>query len=174
METIFITGLLLFVNFILSFVAGGVASSKGRSVFGYFFLSIFFSFLVAILVLVALPAKKNVYELRECPYCAEEIKREALVCKHCTREVEPLESIQPPFFSGNWLTKPIRRGAVPTVIGSILLLMWLSASNSPDLDPGNRFWTLITYLAILGFGIYRLNKKDSKSESKPKGAPGEY
>lgn len=29
---------------------------------------------------------------RECPYCAEHIRAKARVCKHCGRDVEPLET----------------------------------------------------------------------------------
>ena len=29
-------------------------------------------------------------DLRHCPFCAEEIKKAAIVCKHCGRDVEPV------------------------------------------------------------------------------------
>lgn len=35
---------------------------------------------------LALPSPSNV---RACPFCAEEIKTEAIVCKHCGRDVPP-------------------------------------------------------------------------------------
>lgn len=96
-----ISGLL--INFLLSFLVAYVASEKGRSGPGFFFLSFFFSFLVGILVALAVPSVGNASaqggnpssakfiqdEPRLCPYCAEEIKWEASVCKHCSRDIEP-------------------------------------------------------------------------------------
>ena len=35
----------------------------------------------------SMPQRKT----RECPYCAEDILVKAKVCKHCGRDVEPLE-----------------------------------------------------------------------------------
>ena len=29
-------------------------------------------------------------DIRQCPFCAEDIKKAAIVCKHCGREVEPV------------------------------------------------------------------------------------
>ena len=45
----------LIANTIFSFIVGYVASQKGRSAFGLFFLSFFTSFLIGILVVIALP-----------------------------------------------------------------------------------------------------------------------
>lgn len=86
--------LFLVGHLILAFVAGFVANSKGRSSVGYFFLSLFFSFLIAIIVLLAVPNLKGRSNepTRSCPYCAEMILAQAKVCKHCSRDVQPLES----------------------------------------------------------------------------------
>ena len=38
----------------------------------------------------AVPPPQPAREERECPFCAELILKKAKVCKHCSREVEPL------------------------------------------------------------------------------------
>ena len=66
----------------LSVVAGVIASNKGRSGWGFFFLSVILSPLIGITAaLVASSNRKNVEEKqiasgdnKKCPYCAEIIK----------------------------------------------------------------------------------------------------
>lgn len=87
----------------LSFIAGYIASQKGRSGVGFFFLSVFLSPLVGIIfALVVAPHKQEperplrvgpggelepIPTGRSCPFCAEAIKIEAIVCKHCGRDL---------------------------------------------------------------------------------------
>lgn len=57
----------------------------GRSGLGWFFLALFFTPLVGLLLFVLPPHR------RPCPYCAEPIKPSAVVRRFCGREVTPLE-----------------------------------------------------------------------------------
>ena len=104
MESLFIAyfAVYLVVNAIFSGIVGYVASEKGRSAGAFFALSFFFSFLVGILVVLAVPkieTTRNSYstpnlskeQSRKCEHCAEEIKLEAKICKHCGNSVQPLE-----------------------------------------------------------------------------------
>ncbi len=86
-----------------------VASSKGRSGFGWLVLGLIFG-VFALLAVGFMPAVKTdnamqktgqppVVLERKCPFCAEIIKAEAIVCKHCGRDVEPVaidEAAAPP------------------------------------------------------------------------------
>ncbi|MEO8033979.1 MAG: hypothetical protein ABI837_06060, partial [Acidobacteriota bacterium] len=40
---------------------------------------------------IAAPRVTSPRDERECPFCAEPILKKAKVCKHCHRDVEPLE-----------------------------------------------------------------------------------
>lgn len=90
---------LLLVNLTLSFVVAYAAGQKGRSSAAFWFLSFFLSFVVAILVLIALPGQFSSATSEtnggdallnaQCPYCKEAIRSDAIVCKHCGREVTP-------------------------------------------------------------------------------------
>lgn len=109
---------------ILAFVAGFVANSKGRNSVGYFFLSLFFSFLITIFVLLAVPNLKgnSNQPSRSCPHCAETILAQAKVCKHCSREVEPLEPpkvvVEVP---QHWL---LTFGSVMILVSLVMLGVW--------------------------------------------------
>ena len=83
---------------ITSVLAGGIASNKGRSFMGFFLLALLLSPLVGIIAaLIAAPINAGVNTIdengmiteasRTCPYCAEDIKSAAIVCKHCGRDL---------------------------------------------------------------------------------------
>jgi hypothetical protein len=92
----------------LSVVAGVIASQKGRSGFGFFFLSVLLSPLVGIVA--ALVAGPNVTKVeqsqiesglsKKCPFCAEIIKQEARVCRYCGRELESTDEPDASALSG--------------------------------------------------------------------------
>jgi hypothetical protein len=68
-------------------VAIGVLASRefGRSGLGWFFLALFFTPLVGLLLFLLPPRR------RPCPFCGELIQPSAIVCRFCGREVPPAQ-----------------------------------------------------------------------------------
>ncbi len=82
--------------FVFAALAAWIASSKGRSGIGIFFLSVILSPLIGIIVALVLqrvvPPDPNAPTPEthiKCPDCAELIKSEAKVCKHCGCKLVP-------------------------------------------------------------------------------------
>ncbi len=105
-------------------VCGAVASNRGRSPILWFIIGAAISPL-ALIVLLTMPnleierkseqeaaarraeasARQQretiaARELRDCPYCAEPIKRQAKLCRHCGKEGVIAESVPNPTLSG--------------------------------------------------------------------------
>lgn len=77
--------------------AGAVASNKGRSVGGWTFIGVLLGPVGVLLALVVAPNQSAMETSaiasgasRQCPYCAEIVRSQAVVCKHCGRDLEPL------------------------------------------------------------------------------------
>lgn len=82
-----------------SVVVGVIASSRGRTGFGWFLLSMIISPLLGILLVALLPrvtvpgdpdARPTPETHVRCPDCAEFVLKEARKCKHCGAQLVPV------------------------------------------------------------------------------------
>lgn len=94
--------------FALCIAAGALASQKGRSGFGLFALSVFASPPVGLIVAAALEPDEAFMERqkldkgshRQCPQCAEVVKAEANVCRHCQHDLPEMTEEEKARLSG--------------------------------------------------------------------------
>jgi hypothetical protein len=87
---------LLFIWLGLAIVVGIAAAHRGRKGAAWLLLAVVTSPLIAGLLVLVLPDPNKERQQREllknprkCPLCAALVRREAIVCKHCGRDLPP-------------------------------------------------------------------------------------
>lgn len=94
---------------LIGLIPAMIASSKGRSFVLWYIYGVLL-FIIALVHSILLTPEAKVLEQRQidaggrkCPHCAEVIKREAVVCRYCGRDVEP---VAPTAATVDWADNP--------------------------------------------------------------------
>ncbi|MBA1179535.1 hypothetical protein G7008_03360 [Pseudomonas psychrotolerans] len=87
---------LVFFYLFFCALAAWMAAKRGRSIILYLMMAVIFSPLVSILVLLVAGKSETGMEqkalsngFKRCPACAELVRREAKICKHCGTDLGP-------------------------------------------------------------------------------------
>jgi hypothetical protein len=97
---------LIFQACLFGAITTTIAKNKGREPISWFFIGFLLGPFGLIWSLVVGSDASGIEKLqvqegvsKKCPYCAELIKSEALICKHCGREQPAVEALPEPVYS---------------------------------------------------------------------------
>lgn len=115
---------LLTVNTLSAVFVARSAVARNRSWFTYFWFSLIATSLVTGVIVAALPvAEEYLPGRRQCSRCAEYVRREATLCRHCQSELSPLPPLKQ---KGVAALNPIwTLGAFTTAIGVVVEILAL-------------------------------------------------
>ena len=74
------------IYIVIAHYTGKIADQKGYSYGGFFLFSLIVP-LIALLIASFLGISSDSDNNRKCPFCAEYVKKEAIICKHCKKNL---------------------------------------------------------------------------------------
>ncbi len=91
---------------ILGLITAAIAKSKGRSFFLWWIYGALLFIIALIHILLVSPK-----DVKKCPACAETVKAEAKICKHCQTKITPITS------------KPKKKESINSILLFIILVI---------------------------------------------------